>query len=67
DDRRWDDYNDLSDLNAHTLKEIQHFFETYKLLKGKGSEVAVHAFKGKEDALSAFEHGKELYRKTYGK
>src|SRR6266576_3556022 len=28
-DKRWEDVQDLKDLNKHMLKEYQHFFETY--------------------------------------
>jgi inorganic pyrophosphatase len=34
-DKRWEDVNDLGDLNKHMLKDFQNFLETYKLLKGK--------------------------------
>jgi len=67
DDRRWDDVKDLADLNKHSLKEFKNFFETLKQLK-EGSPVnTVHGFKGKADALAAFEHGKELYKKEHAK
>lgn len=61
-DKRWDDVQDLADLNKHQIKEIQHFFETYKALKGKANEVVVHGFKGKADAEAAFERSVQLYR-----
>ncbi|MSU74318.1 inorganic diphosphatase [Candidatus Kaiserbacteria bacterium] len=64
DDKRWDDVKDLEDINKHTLKEIQHFFETYKQLKGKGNEVVIHGFKGRADAEAAFERAREMYRNT---
>ena len=35
DDPRWDDVLDLKDINKHTLKEIEHFFATYKKVQGK--------------------------------
>ncbi len=60
-DKRWNDVQDLKDLNQHTLKEIQHFFETYKALKGKENEVTVHGFKGKADAIAAFEKARKAY------
>jgi inorganic pyrophosphatase len=60
-DKRWDDVQDLADINKHTLKEIQHFFETYKALKGPGNEVVIHGFKGKADAQAAFERACTLY------
>jgi inorganic pyrophosphatase len=67
DDRRWDDVEDLKDLNKHNLKEFQNFFETYKQLKGKDSPVEIHGFKGKAEALAAFQHGVELYKQKNGK
>ncbi len=60
-DKRWEDVQDLSDLNKHTLKEIQHFFETYKQLKGSPAEVVINGFKGKEAAQEAFERSRALY------
>lgn len=60
-DKRWDDVQDLKDLNQHTLKEIKHFFETYKALKGKDSEVIIHGFKGKAEAIAAFEKARKMY------
>ena len=32
-DARWAEVNDLPDVPAHLLKEIQHFFEVYKALE----------------------------------
>jgi inorganic pyrophosphatase len=60
-DKRWDDVQDLADINKHTLKEIQHFFETYKVLKGKGNEVTIPSFKGKAEAIEAFEKACAAY------
>lgn len=67
DDRRWDDVKDLTDLNPHSLKEFKLFFETIKQLKEKPAVVTVHGFKPKSDAVAAFEHGKELYKKEFSK
>ena len=64
-DPRWDEVADLSDLNKHTLKEIEHFYSTYKKLQNK--EVEVHGFKGKSAAEAAFEQGKRLYEEKYAK
>ena len=60
-DRRWDDVQDLSDLNKHTLKEIVDFFQTYKNLKGKPAEVITDGFKGRADAEAAFERARKMY------
>jgi inorganic pyrophosphatase len=60
-DKRWDEVQDLSDINKHTLKELQHFFETYKHLKGKGDEVVIQGFKGKDAAITAFNRARDMY------
>jgi len=65
DDPRWKDVLDLKDVNPHTLKEIEHFYSTYKKLQNK--EVSVTGFKGKEAAQEAFERGKQLYAEKFGK
>jgi inorganic pyrophosphatase len=61
DDPRWDDVKDLKDLNAHTLREIEHFYSTYKKLQNK--EVIVKDFAGKAKAAEAFKKGVEMYKK----
>lgn len=66
-DKRWDDVQDLSDVNKHLLKEIQHFFETYKNLKGKPAEVTIGGFKGRAEAEAAFEKGRKLYEESKAK
>ncbi|MEY2703202.1 MAG: Inorganic diphosphatase [Bacteroidota bacterium] len=38
----WNKLNDLSDVNPHLLKEIEHFFEVYKDLENK--KVDVHGW-----------------------
>lgn len=65
DDPRWNEVKDLRDVNGHTLKEISHFYSTYKQLQNK--EVVVAGFKGRADAEKAFARGLELYRTTFSK
>lgn len=60
DDPRWDEVKDLGDVNKHTLKEIEHFFSTYKKVQNK--EVSVSGFKGREDAIKDFEKSLEQYK-----
>lgn len=60
-DKRWDHVRELEDVNAHTLKEIVNFFETYKMLKGKSSTVAISGFGSRADAEVAFERARKLY------
>lgn len=66
-DRRWEDTSDLADLNKHLIREIQHFFETYKNLKGKPAVVDIKGFKGKNDAIAAVEKAVTLYKEKFGK
>lgn len=65
-DRRWDDVQDLGDINKHALREYQHFFETYKALKGKPAPVEIRGIKGKADAIAAVIKSVELYKEKYG-
>ncbi len=58
-DPRWDDVLDLEDLNKHTLREIEHFYSTYKQLQDK--EVIVEDFKDKKAAEKAFERSHKMY------
>lgn len=66
-DKRWEDVQDLEDVNKHSLKEFQHFFETYKKLKGKEVEVTIDGIKGKKEALEAVEKSIKLYQEKFGK
>lgn len=64
-DPRWADVNDLTDINKHTLKEIEHFFTTYKQIQNKVVEVS--GFEGALAARTAITHSIDLYQKKYGK
>lgn len=64
-DPRWADTKDLSDVNPHTLKEIEHFFLTYKQLQNK--KVELNGWKGAADARDAFERSQKLYREKFQK
>lgn len=66
-DKRWEDVKDLADINKHTIKEIQHFFETYKTLKGKGDVVTINAIKGKAEAMEAVKKSVEIYKAKFSK
>ena len=65
-DRRWDDVQDISDLNPHALREYQHFFETYKALKGKAVEVVINGISGRKEAEDAVEKSVQLYKEKFG-
>jgi len=64
-DPRYDEVKTLDDLNPHLIKEIQHFFETYKQIEGK--EVKVSGFEGKDAAIKAVEKGQALYQEKFGR
>ena len=58
-DPRFNEILDLKDVNKHTMKEIQHFFLTYKKLQNK--EVTIEGVEGREAAEAAFEKGRKMY------
>lgn len=59
-DPRWDHVKDLEDVNKHTLKEMEHYFSTYKQLQKK--EVTIDSFAGKDKAIEAFHKSVEMYK-----
>lgn len=62
-DPRFSEVKDIKDVNQHILKEISHFFATYKQIQKK--EVAVGEFEGHDAAEAAFDRAREMY--TAGK
>lgn len=64
-DPRFADIKDLADINKHTLKEIEHFFATYKQIQKKIVEVT--GFKGASDAQKAVTRSIALYNEKFGK
>src|SRR3989338_760278 len=64
-DPRFADLNDLADINKHTLKEIEHFYSTYKKLQNK--VVEVNGFEGKTAAHSAVNESLDMYKKKFAK
>lgn len=66
-DKRWDDVKDLADLNKHSLKEYEHFFQTYKTLKGKPAPVETKGYKGKKKALEIIKKSIKMYEAKFGK
>lgn len=59
DDPRFDDVKDIGDLNKHFIKEMTHFFETYKKVQNKVVEVG--EWKDKSAAEVAFTRSREMY------
>lgn len=60
DDPRYNNVTSLDDVNPHVLKEIPHFFETYKQLENKA--VQIGGWKGQEEALKVLEECRQRYR-----
>lgn len=58
-DPRFDEIHDLKDLNKHFIKEVSHFFETYKKVQNK--EVSVGEWHGAKEAQEAFRKSKKMY------
>ncbi len=53
--------NDIENLPAYTINEIQNFFEEYKKLEGKA--VQVFGFKNKKEAFACIEESLSMYIK----
>ncbi len=53
------EYQDLSDVPAHFLREVEHFFATYKQLEG--AHVETQGWTGRDDALSEVKASVERY------
>lgn len=58
-DPRFAETKDIDDVNKHTLKEITHFFTTYKTLQDK--KVIIDGFGNKEAAIVAFGRSAKMY------
>lgn len=60
-DPRFEDVRDLADVNKHILKEMAHFFETYKKVQNK--EVKVGEWRDATAAKEAFTKSCSAYLK----
>ena len=58
----WTKINDLSELNPHRLKEIEHFFEVYKDLEEK--KVDVGGWGNAEEAVAIYHKCIERYNNS---
>lgn len=65
DDPRWSETKDLSDINKHTIKEIEHFYSTYKKLQNK--VVEVKSFENKDIAIEVYKESVERYKQKFNK
>lgn len=62
-DPRFDTVTDLSSINPHTLKEIEHFFSTYKKVQNK--TVETQGFADAAAAKAAFTRSRALYSQKF--
>jgi inorganic pyrophosphatase len=62
-DPRFAHINELRDVQAHTLREIKHFFQTYKDLQ-QNKVVKVGDFHDKIDALELIQECKARYQEN---
>ncbi|MEW6412506.1 MAG: inorganic diphosphatase [Candidatus Zixiibacteriota bacterium] len=60
-DPAYNSYHDISALPPHVIKELQRFFEDYKILEHK--EVIVDSLRGRVDAVNSIKDALKLYRK----
>jgi inorganic pyrophosphatase len=60
-DPRFSHINELRDIQQHTLREIKHFFKTYKDLQ-QNKIVEVFEFHDKIDALELIQECKDRYK-----
>ena len=58
----WNNKNDISDLNPHRLKEIEHFFKVYKDLEKK--KVDVGGWGDAEEAYKIFAESVKRYQES---
>ena len=65
DDPRFDEVKDIGDVNKHTIKEIQHFFETYKNIQNK--KVVINGVGSAKAAKDAFDRARKLYKEKNNK
>lgn len=64
-DPRFDSINNLNDLEQHWLREIETFFDTYKLLEGKETEI--RGWHPLEAAWEMIEQSQETYRRQHAR
>ncbi|MBU6490894.1 inorganic diphosphatase [Patescibacteria group bacterium] len=58
-DPRYAEVEDIEGANQHVLKEIEHFFATYKQIQKK--EVVVGGFEGRASATAAYLRARKMY------
>lgn len=67
DDPRYSGVKDIGDVEGHYLKEIAHFFQTYKQLEGKKVEIKGwgNAASAKTAILASIKHYQKMFKKSF--
>ncbi len=65
-DRRFEGYNDITDVQKHQLTEIQEFFDTYKRLEPHGW-VKVRGWRNADEAKKVVVEAMESFQNQYSK
>jgi inorganic pyrophosphatase len=58
----WSSLNDLSDMNPHLVREIEHFFQVYKDLEKK--KVDVDGWGDANEAIEIYNQCVKRYKET---
>jgi inorganic pyrophosphatase len=58
-DPQYAHYNELADVSPHRLREIENFFQTYKLLENK--EVEIAGWRDIDRAREVLEHDRDVF------
>ena len=61
----YNSYKDISELPKHIFDEIEHFFNVYKTLEGKNTQVM--SCLGKEEAIKIIKKSIDSYREKFEK
>ena len=64
-DPRYLEWTNIDKIPKHYVKELKHFFETYKQLQN--TDVKVFSFKGPQAAYATIKKSQELYKKKFAK
>jgi inorganic pyrophosphatase len=62
----WGGARELEDLPAALLERLRHYFETYKLVPGQPTAIAIASQYGYEAAARVIQASMEDYRDSYG-
>jgi inorganic pyrophosphatase len=58
------EFFDIADIPQHMLKEVEHFFRTYKDLEGK--RVEIKGWGKSDEAMRIIDESRARYDVTYG-